>query len=219
MAASVVAFDVVETLFSLDPVAAALRDGGAGPDGARLLFARLLRDAFALAACGGYRPFRDLADAAVAATLPASTDAQRFAVASAFTKLPAHPDAEPALRRLTDAGVRVVTLTNGSAATTASLLDGAGLDRYVERVISVDEVRQWKPAPAPYRHAAAVLAVEAASLVMVSVHAWDVHGARLAGLRTAWAARLEGRFPACFTPPDIEGADLIEVAEALVSVR
>jgi hypothetical protein len=37
-------------------------------------------------------------------------------VLSGFTRLPLHPDVEPGLRRVHETGVRIVTLTNGSAA-------------------------------------------------------------------------------------------------------
>ena len=58
----------------------------------------------------------------------------------------------------------------------------AELAGLVGRVISVDEVGVWKPAPTPYLHAAGALGVEPHQLAMVAVHAWDVHGAVRAGL-------------------------------------
>jgi hypothetical protein len=56
-----VAFDVNETLFSLDRLGPAFTDVGLDPGLVPLWFARLLRDGFALTAIGGYRPFADLA--------------------------------------------------------------------------------------------------------------------------------------------------------------
>ncbi len=64
---AVVAFDVVETLFSLEPVRQALRPLGVDLD---LFFTRLLRDGFALTAAGGFRPFPGVARAALAALAP-----------------------------------------------------------------------------------------------------------------------------------------------------
>jgi 2-haloacid dehalogenase len=98
------------------------------------------------------------------------------------------------------------------------LLARNGLDTLVTRVISVDEVRTWKPAPAPYLHAAGVLGVEPHRLALVAAHAWDVHGARRAGLLGGWVSRLEGSFPATFDPPDVTGADLVEVVEHLLAL-
>jgi 2-haloacid dehalogenase len=77
----------------------------------------------------------------------------------------------------------VVTLTNGSATLTTELLERAGLDGLVGRVISIDEVQAWKPASNAYRHTADVLGVAPGRLALIAVHSWDVHGARRAG---AW---------------------------------
>ena len=63
------------------------------------------------------------------------------------------------MRLAREAQVRLITLTNGSAATTSTLLERARLDGYVEQVVSVEAVRRWKPAPEPYRHAAAACGV------------------------------------------------------------
>ena len=209
----VVAFDVVETLFSLAPVEDALRPLGVPLP---LFFTRLLRDGFALAAAGGHQPFREVAASALRGLAPGGEDAERQAVLDAFGHLPAHLDAAPAIERLVDAGVRVVTLTNGGAETTGRLLASAGLDRLVDRVISVDEAGRWKPAAEPYLHAASLLGRPPAEVALVAVHSWDIHGARRAGLVTGWCSRSEGTFPAVFERPDVTGADLVDVAGGLL---
>jgi 2-haloacid dehalogenase len=216
---TVVAFDAVETLFSLDPVRVALADAGAGPRALELFFNRLLRDGFALAAAGDIRPFRDVAQMAAAFVLPEAAAETRERVLDAFVKLPAHADAEPAMARLTREGVRIVTLTNGGVAQTGALLHAAGLDRYVERVLPADEAGRWKPAPEPYGYAAHALGVPTERLALVAVHAWDVHGARRAGLVTGWASRLEHTFADIFEPPDVSGPDLVTVVDRLLALR
>ncbi len=55
-----VAFDVVETIFALDPVGDALGRVGSSADRLDLFFARLLRDAFALNVTGEYRAFPEV---------------------------------------------------------------------------------------------------------------------------------------------------------------
>lgn len=83
---------------------------------------------------------------------------------------------------------------------TTALLERAGLDGFVSRVISIDEVRQWKPAPAVYRHAADVIGVEPTRLAHVAVPACDLHGAHDAGLITGWAPK--AATPPADQPPD-----------------
>jgi hypothetical protein len=69
-----VAFDVVETLFSLAPVEEALRPVGVPLP---LFFTRLLRDGFALAAAGGHKPFREVAASALRGLAPRTGTSSR----------------------------------------------------------------------------------------------------------------------------------------------
>lgn len=172
-----------------------------------------------LSAAGDYVPFPDAAAEALrAVTGYEITDQQVEHVLAGFTDLPAHPDAAPAMHRLAGAGVRLVCLTNGTAEATSAFLARAGLDRYVEKVISAAEVGSWKPPARVYHHAAAVLGLPVQRVALVAVHAWDCHGAKRAGLITGWASRLEHSYGALFVPPDVTGADLTEVADRLVAL-
>jgi 2-haloacid dehalogenase len=215
----VIAFDVVETLFSLESLRHRLIDAGQPGHLLELWFAQLLRDAFALCASGGFRPFADIATTALAAVsshlLPGDTVQ---GLVAGFGELDVHPDVEPAMRRAADAGIEVIALTNGSASTTRALLQRAGVQGYVRQVVSVDDVQRWKPAPQIYRHAAKTCQVEPKQIALVAVHGWDTHGAHEAGLVTGWVSRLEGRFSPLLARPDVTGADLVEVVDALVAL-
>ncbi len=213
-----VVFDVVETLFGLDAVARALTSLGQDASTLDVFFTRMLRDAFALGCAGTYRPFAEFADSSLAVAAPTLDDAQRGAVLTAFGELTAHSDVQPAFEQLRSEGVRIAALTNGSATNTARLLDRNDLASFVEVVISVDEIQVWKPKPAPYRHALTRLDLPAGRVAMVAVHAWDIHGAHAAGLVTGWASRLEGIYAAVFDPPDVRGAGLVEVVDALITL-
>jgi 2-haloacid dehalogenase len=215
----VIAFDVIETLFPLEPLRQRMIAAGQPGHLLELWFTRLLRDAFALAAAGGYHPFAELATHALASasghTLPGETVQ---AIIAGLTELDPHPDVEPAMRRVHDAGVRVITLTNGSAHTTTALLRRAGVEQHVDRVLSVDDVRRYKPASQVYQHAASTCQVPPRRVALVAAHAWDTHGARAAGLVTGWVSRLESRYPNVFTAPDVTGNDLVEVVDGLLGL-
>jgi len=75
-----------------------------------------------------------------------------------------------------DAGVRMATLTNGSAEVAEKLLERAGLADLVDRRLSVEAVRRWKPASEPYLYAARELSVPAEDCALVAVHPWDIDG-------------------------------------------
>ncbi len=217
----VVAFDIVETTFSLESLRPLLSAQGIPGASLETWFARLLRDAFALAATDTYAGFRDIAAANLAEVArehghdlgKAGIDA----VLDGFGQLDPHPDAAEAFRVLRSANVRVAALSNGAAETTEELLRRGGLAELVERVISVAEIRQWKPRRGLYLHAAEVLGVPPAELALVATHAWDVHGAKCAGLVTGFVARGQS-FPGIMAAPDIIGQSLVEVARGIAAM-
>jgi 2-haloacid dehalogenase len=111
----------------------------------------------------------------------------------------------------------MATLSNGAAELAEKLLERAGLSELVERRLSVDEVRRWKPAPEPYRHAVRELAVSPGESVLVAVHPWDIDGAKRAGLQAAWLNRKGAPYPDFFEWPDATAATLGGLAEALLA--
>ena len=217
----VVAFDIVETTFSLESLRPALVAQGLPRACLETWFARILRDAFALAATDTYAGFRDIAAATLAEVAREHGrdlgKAGRDAVLDGFGQLDPHPDAAEAFRVLRSADVRIAALSNGAAETTQALLQRSGLSALVERVISVAEIRQWKPRRGLYLHAAEVLGVLPAELALVATHAWDVHGAKCAGLLTGFVARGQS-FPDTMAPPDVIGQTLAEVAGGIAAL-
>ncbi len=67
--ASVIVFDVNETLSDMSPMAGRFADIGAPEHLAKLWFATLLRDGFALTAAGAQKPFAELGVAALGTVL------------------------------------------------------------------------------------------------------------------------------------------------------
>jgi 2-haloacid dehalogenase len=132
-----------------------------------------------------------------------------------FGSLEVHGDVPEGIRRLAELGLRLVTLSNGSASVARGLLDRAGLVDHVELLLSVEDAGVWKPAPAAYHHAVQRCGVEPAEAMLVAVHPWDTDGARRAGLGSAWVNRDGGRFPGHFGSPDLEVASLVALAERL----
>ena len=217
---AVAVFDVIETIFSLESLRPKLAAIGLGGD-LELFFTRILRDAFALDATSRFESFRTIAGGALevlAAERGRSPDrAALDAVLDAFKALEPHPDVRPAFECLRAAGIGVATLSNGGVETTRGLLERCGLLRLVSRVMGVDEIRRYKPAAPIYQHAARTLGHDPSRLVMVAVHAWDLEGARHAGMMTAWASRLERRYHPAMTPADVMADDLVGVAGALTA--
>lgn len=217
---SVVVFDVNETLSDLSPMADRFAEVGAPAALAKLWFASLLRDGFALTAAGASQPFAQVGEG-VLRTLLANEQLDRVLdeaidhVISGFSALSLHPDVPEGLRTLKAAGLRLVTLTNGSTAVSQQLFAHAGLDGAFEMLLSVEDAEAWKPHPASYAYAAQRCGVPAEELLLVAVHPWDTDGAARAGLSTAWVSRGGGHYPAHFTPPTYTITALSELARQL----
>jgi len=91
----------------------------------------------------------------------------------------------------------------------------ADLDGLLERMLSVEQPRRFKPDRSVYSWAAGKMGVAPDECMLVAAHGWDIAGAQWAGLRAAFIAR-EGHqlFPLAETP-EIETADLLGFTEKL----
>jgi 2-haloacid dehalogenase len=177
-------FDVNETLLDLR----ALDEPVFGGDAAlrERWFGQLIQSALVTTVLGGYRPFGELASAALAMVAP---EASADELAASLSSLPAHGDVRPGLEALRSRGDRLAALTQSKADVLERQLAGAGIADLFEAALSADGARRLKPAPEPYLMACAQLGVPPAEATMVAAHAWDVAGAAAAGLQTVLLAR------------------------------
>lgn len=214
-----VAFDVMETLISLEPMGDRFVEVGLPREAVWAWFPRTLLYGLGLSVVGDYVPFPvAAAESLRALTRYQITDDEVAHVMAGVRDLPAHPDVEPAMAHLADNGVRMICLTNGSAEITQGFLDRHGLAHYIEKVVPTAEVNTWKPPAKVYQHGAAALDLPMGRVALVAAHAWDCHAAKRAGMMAGWAGRLEGSYGSIFTPADVMGADLVEVARGLVAL-
>ena len=213
----VVAFDVNETLLDLAPVRAALVEAGRPESLLATVFARTLLTGIAAATTGSWCRFREAFDAALAQESDLDS-AARAGVADAFGELAPHPDVAHGLQRLVAAGVRVVTLTHGSPGVAEAGLERGGVTPLVERSLSSEAIRAWKPSREVYLWAAGVCDVAPDRMALVAAHGWDVLGAQRAGLTGAWFPRHERVYPAVYAAPHLTAPDLSGVVDALLAL-
>jgi 2-haloacid dehalogenase len=214
-----VVFDVLETLLDLDPIGDRLEEVGQPAAVLGPFFMRFQRDAMALTLAGEVADFNATARQSLhVETKHVMSDDDVAHVLEGFATVPAFPDAAPALRKLSEAGVKIGCLTVGDPDNTRSFLDRAGLETYVDQVVTCDAVGTWKPAAAVYHHSAEVLGCDLDRMALVAVHAWDCHGAKRAGALAGWCSRLEGKAGDVFLPADVTGDDLVEVVDGLLAL-
>lgn len=220
--APIIVFDVNETLLDITTLEP-LFDRIFGDAGMlREWFAELILYSQTMTLSGLYTPFGELA----AGTLLmvgtnngiAVPDADLAELKKRIGNMPAHPDVISALERLTNAGFRLVTLTNSASAPSPTPLEKAGIDYFFDRHFSVETVQKFKPAPETYQYVAQELGVETTDLRMVACHLWDIIGAQAAGCKGAFITRSNNAvLPAEGLPaPDFVGCNLGELANHLV---
>ena len=216
-----VAFDVIGTLYPLEPLRAGIMALGLSPAGLEGWFAAGCRDAFALASVGQFRPFATVLDGALETVLAeqglSASTADRKDLIEGLQALDARRGADEALARLGDAQVPAIALSNGSHHATATLLRRAGLDGQIAHIVSVDAAKQFKPRAEVYQLAADTVGVAPDALALVAAHGWDINGARAAGLTTAYLSA-DRPYPAVMDAPDVEAGSLIGCVDALLEL-
>ena len=131
-----------------------------------------------------------------------------------YQSLGAYPDAIAGLHKLKAGGHALVAFSNGVEATLRKLLSRAGLLPYLDGIISVDELKTFKPDPRVYASLVRRLNRVAADTWLISSNPFDVIGAKAAGLKAAWIRRNpQAAFDPWGVAPDLIASNLIEFAD------
>jgi 2-haloacid dehalogenase len=114
---------------------------------------------------------------------------RRTRLMDAYMTLAAFPDVKPGFQQLKSMGVHLAVLSNGEPKMLQAAAKSAGIADLLDAVISVDEVKVFKPNPRVYELASTHLKTPKANIGFVSSNNWDVNGAGSAGLTTFWIQR------------------------------
>lgn len=220
MKPEIIVFDVNETLSDMSPMGQRFTDVGASADLAKLWFAVLLRDGFALTAAGDNGTFAGIGAEALRGLftgmeLNRDIEPSVEHVMTGFSGLGLHPDVADGIKALHAAGYRLATLTNGSTQVAEKLFEDAGIRDNFDMLLSVEDAPAWKPGRASYEYAASACGITPEEALLVAVHPWDIHGASRAGLATAWINRAGGPYPGYFQAPDQTVSALPELVSSL----
>ncbi len=217
---SVIVFDVNETLLDLNVLKPHFERAFGDGSVLKEWFSLLLQSSLLATITGDYHDFGTLAAAALAmtaerrgVTLP---EEDKDAILKGLRALPPHPEVPESLQRLQDAGFRLATFTNSAPDAAEAQMAHAGLEKYFERILSVDPVRKFKPALETYRYAARELGVETKDILFVAAHHWDVLGAMNAGCKAAFIAREGKVLSPLQARPDMVGKNLREVVDEVL---
>jgi len=114
---------------------------------------------------------------------------------NAYLTLASFPDVKPGLQRLRAQGLRLAILSNGEPKMLQSAAKSAGIADLLDVIVSVDEVKMFKPSPRVYERASSHLNLAKSDIGFVSSNNWDVNGAGSAGLTAFWIQRAAAEPP------------------------
>ena len=140
----------------------------------------------------------------------------RQALLNRYLALPPFSDAAPTLHKLSGRGYSLIAFSNGTESAVRTLLQRAAVLDLFSAIVSVDDVKSFKPDPLVYEYLIARSGAPKESVWLVSSNVFDVIGAKSYGLRTAWVRRERSRILDLpeFSPDLIVGA-LTELPEAI----
>ncbi len=103
--------------------------------------------------------------------------------------LPAFPDVKEGLDNLKKSDCRMYAFSNGKAENVKRVIQNAGLEHYFEGVVSVDDVKSYKPDPRVYSYFLRKTESAAMKSWLISSNPFDVIGAVSSGMRSVWIKR------------------------------
>jgi 2-haloacid dehalogenase len=137
---------------------------------------------------------------------------------AAYLALPAFGDALPVLKAL-KGQYPLYAFSNGSYPALEKVLGYNDLLAQFDGLVSVDDVKSFKPDPAVYTWARRATGAWDGALCLVSSNAWDVIGARAAGLTAIWVKRDAARvFEDWGIEPSAVIRSLSELPQALAAL-
>ena len=106
-----------------------------------------------------------------------------------YNELGAYPDAAPMLRELRDRTIGLAILSNGTPEMLAQNVRAANLSELLDDLLSVEDVRVYKPDPRVYRIVVDRYKVAPERVAFMSSNPWDAFGAACFGFRVFWVNR------------------------------
>jgi 2-haloacid dehalogenase len=194
MTHSIYVFDAYGTVFD---VHAAVRRHSAeiGPDAqffSELWRSKQLEYSWMLSLMGRYRDFWALTEDALDYCLerfPKVDPAMRPKLLDAYWSCDCYPEVPELFSQLKLRGAKLAILSNGSPKMLSGAIANAGIGDSLDDVISVDEVRVYKPAPAVYDLVTTRFRAFPEAISFQSSNRWDAAGASAYGFRTVWINR------------------------------
>ncbi|HYU46413.1 MAG TPA: haloacid dehalogenase type II [Terriglobales bacterium] len=187
-------FDAYGTLFDVNSAARAAQDslGERWQPLAELWRAKQLQYTWLRGLAGHHADFWQVTAEALdfaLSTLKLDDPALPARLMNLYLVLSPYPEVPGTLRRLKAAGMKLAILSNGTPAMLAAAAANAGIADLLDAVLSVEEVKVYKPHPAVYGLPCERLNVSTGRICFLSSNGWDAYSAKAFGLHVLWCNR------------------------------
>ena len=132
-----------------------------------------------------------------------------------YAKLTGFEDSLMVLKAIKKKGLFTAILSNGSREMLATVVDSNGLKPYLDKVVTIEDVRLFKTAPQAYELLLKAFPLKKEEILFVSSNAWDALAAKWYGFDVFWVNRLNHPFEEIGERPNYEGDSLSGVLEVI----
>ena len=121
---------------------------------------------------------------------------------SLYLKLEAYPEVKSILEYIKKREMKTAILSNGNKKMLESAVTNAKIQHLLDKVLSVDDCKIYKPASEVYDLVDKKMGVKKENVLFFSSNAWDMHAASNYGFKTIWVNRFEGKLEKLPGKPD-----------------
>ena len=139
------------------------------------------------------------------------TPAKQKLLMDQYAQLTPFPENLAVLEALKALQIPAAILSNGSPDMLQAAVSSAGMVHVIDKVLSVDEVRQFKTSPQSYGLVADHYKVDVREVLFVSSNSWDALGATWFGFKSFWVNRQGMPFETLGPRPTYSGRSLRDI--------
>ena len=132
-----------------------------------------------------------------------------------YAHLDPFPESSSVLQKLKASGLQTCILSNGNHEMLSWAVQHSQLDIYLDKVLSVEEARQFKISFTSYQLVTKHYPIAKDQILFVSCNAWDIVGANWFGFDTYWVNRYQLPFEKIGLPPTYKGSSLDQLLNIL----
>lgn len=181
-------------------------------------FTSLLHHSLVTSVTNSWHSFGEIAEAVLEMTAERygiSLTESGSSLSEVISSMPAHPDVAKGLSSLQQQGFELVVLTNSPAEMAKEQLSTADLDGFFTHTLSVEQLGIYKPDLRVYQWAAKRAGIPLSQCTMIAAHGWDVAGAKLAGMKTAFISRKGQALYPLAPQPDLIASDIAALSQSI----